>query len=207
MEEEDQEVEEPERPLKKLKQGYLDGETSSLNMSNTSMPAAPRGWPKEEPDELSETYCTKVNGTHRNAERKGNRPSSSNSLVHENGDPSHPSSTSKSPQSAPRKNAPRLPSHSMTLRDRGIGAASPQTPSKNKRPVPRSSSPAIQLKEPKVEPETVLSPEKKKTLKPKDELMTGDMPSLGVPSNKSRIGTSSFSGCTLLGCLLILLFD
>lgn len=186
MEEEDQEVEEPERPLKKLK---LDGEVSPLNTSLTSI----HGRPNEAPDKLSKTHCTELNGNQKNAERKGNQPSSSNSLVHENGDLSHPSSISKS-----QLRKTRLPSHSMTLRDRGTGAASPQTSSRNKRPVPKSSSPAIQLKEPKGEPETVLSPKKKESenhalLKPKDELSPGDMPCSEVPPNMSRIGMPSLS--------------
>lgn len=198
--EEDQEAEEPERLLKKLK---LDGEVSPLN---TSLNSSIHEWPNEETDKLSKTHCTELNGNQKNGEGNWNQPSSSNSLVHENGDLSHPSSISKSQQ---RKN--RLPSHSMTLRDRGAGAASPKTSSRNKRPVPRSSSPAVQLKEPKVEPETVLSPQNQKTenhalLKPKDELSPGDMPCSEVPPNMSRIGMPFLSWLHIVEVLIHSIF-
>lgn len=233
MEEEAQEAKEPERPLKRMKQGHLDGQNSSLNTSNTSMPAVSLVRPKDEPNELSKTHCSKMNGRgmeeppQKNAEittppplavmsqsrdrSKGKKPSSSNSLVHENGEPSNPCSISRSQQSPLLTNEPRLPSHPMRLRVRGTGVASLQTTSKDKRSVPKSSSHAVQLKEPKVEPDTMSSPKRKKTethalITPKDEPITNDMPCSKVPIVMGHIGMLSFSGCMLLGCLLILVF-
>lgn len=215
MEKEAQEAEELQRPLKMLRRGYLDGQTSSLNTSDTSMPPTPPVRPKEEPDKLSDTHCVKLNGTRgmeespqKNVERtmttplvvtshspgqsEGKQPTSSNSLVHEKGDPSHPNSINRSQQSARLTNASRLPSHPMRLRERGTGAASLSTPFKIKRPVPKSSSPAIRLKEPMVEPDTMLSPKKNKTgshalFKTKDEPISGDMPCSKVLFNMFRI--------------------
>ncbi|KAK4424934.1 hypothetical protein Salat_1687000 [Sesamum alatum] len=66
----------------------------------------------------------------------------------------------------------------MRLRDRRTGAVSPQIPSGEKRPIPDSSSRALRLKEPKVEPGVILSPKKRSNaslLKPKDEPVTEDM--------------------------------
>ncbi|KAH6766660.1 hypothetical protein C2S52_017643 [Perilla frutescens var. hirtella] len=231
LEEEAQEAEEPERPLKRLKRGYLGGQTSSLNTSNT-MPTAPVVRPKEEPDELSETHHTKLNdpqsteeSPQKNAGKtmmtplvvtsqslgrsNGQQPSSSNSLVHENGDPSHSSSIIRSQQSPQLTNEPRLPSHSMRLRDRGAGGASLSTPSKDKRPVPKSSSRAVQLKQPKVEPDTLLSPKKKKTashslVKPKDEPSTNDVPCSEVPvvMTLTHIDTSNGGDSMNKNCML-----
>lgn len=161
MEKEAQEDGELERPVKMLKQGYRDGQTSTLNMSNTSMLPTP-------PVFTSQSL----------GQSKGKQPSSSNSLVHEKGDPSHPSDINRSQQSVQQTNAPRLPAHPMRLRER---AASLQTPPKVKRPAPKSSSHALQLKEHNVGPDTVLSPEKNKKgshalFKTKDEPITGDLP-------------------------------
>ncbi|XP_047955276.1 probable inactive histone-lysine N-methyltransferase SUVR2 [Salvia hispanica] len=196
LEKEAREAEEPERPMKILKHGHLNHQTSSSSTSNTSMsPFRPK-----EPDKLSEMHCIKLNGTRgmeespqNNAKRKmvtplvvtsqsfgqskGKQPSSSNSLVNENGDPNHPSSINGSQKSVRQTNAPRIPSHPMRLRDRGAGAASLQTPS---RTVSKSSSHAIQQSEPKV-PDTVWSLEKDKIgndaiFKTKDAPTTDDEP-------------------------------
>lgn len=212
MEEEAQATEEPERPLKRLRRRYQNGQTSS-----SGIPRTPLVKPKEEPDELSETHRVKLNGPQGIAESpqhngqktmtkpqavtcqslgrsKGKQPISSKSLVpHERGDPSQPSSISSSQQSTRLRTESRTPSHPMRLRDRVTGAASLQIPSKEKRPVPESSSHAVPLKEPKVESDTLLSPENKNTashalIKPKDEPITDDMPCLEVPGVIFRTG-------------------
>ncbi|XP_057798192.1 probable inactive histone-lysine N-methyltransferase SUVR2 [Salvia miltiorrhiza] len=217
LEKEAQKSEELERPWKMLKREYLDGQTSSLNTSITSTPPTPPIRFKEEPDELSETHCIKLSGTRgmeeclrKNAEitmttpqvvmsqllgeSKGKQPSSSNSLVHENGDPSNPSSINKSQQIVRLTNSPRLPSHRMRLRERDTRSASLQTPTKVKRPVPKSSSHARQSEEPNVEPDTVLLPKNitgsHAFFKTKDEPITGDMPCSKVLVNMFHIDTS-----------------
>lgn len=211
----EEEAQEAERPLKRMKQGHLDGQNSSLNTSNSSMPAASLVHPKDEPDELSKTHCTKMNGRgmeeppQKNAEKKmtsplavmsqsrdrtkGKKPSSSNSLVCENDEPSNPCSISRSQQSPLLTDEPRFPSYPMRLRGRGTGVASLQTTSKDKRSVPKSSSHAVQLKEPKVEPDTMSSPKRKKTethalITPKDEPITNEMPFSRVPIVMGHIG-------------------
>ncbi|KAI3449818.1 hypothetical protein Pfo_006483 [Paulownia fortunei] len=210
LEEEAQATEEPEQPLKRLRLRYRDGQTSSSNMCNTSLPRTPLVRPKKEPDELPETHLPKLNGSQGimespqpNAENitieqqavacqslgknKGKQPISPKSLIlHERSDPCQPSSTSKSQQNTRLRTESRSHSHPMRLRDRGTRASSPQIPSREKRPVPESSSHTVRLKEPKVEPGIPLSPKKKSTashalIKPKDEPITDDMPSLEVP--------------------------
>ncbi|KAL0419721.1 UNVERIFIED_CONTAM: putative inactive histone-lysine N-methyltransferase SUVR2 [Sesamum radiatum] len=117
---------------------------------------------------------------------KGKQPVSPESLIlHERSDPSQPSSMSRSQENTQLIIESRSHSHPMRLRDRGTRAVSPQIPSREKRPVPDSSSHALRLKEPKVEPGIILSPKKRSNasqalLKPKDEPVTEDMACLEV---------------------------
>ncbi|KAL3644992.1 hypothetical protein CASFOL_010172 [Castilleja foliolosa] len=191
-EEAPQVTEEPEQPLKRLRLRYRDGQSSS-KPSSSSLSKTPQVIPKEEPSEMLETHPPKINGSQAivespqpNAENitssstgknKGKQPVSSKSLViHENSDPSQPSSVSKSSKSNQLRTETRSPPYSMRPRHRGTSAASPQKPSGGKRPAPESSSRTVRLKEPKVEPGVPLSSEKKDTAQalivPKDEPIT-----------------------------------
>ncbi|KAL6564509.1 hypothetical protein OROMI_015959 [Orobanche minor] len=188
-EEEAQIAEEPEQPLKRLRLRYRDGQTSS-KPSNSSLLETPLVRPKEEPNEESETHLPKIYGSQgivespqpnantsqSTGENKGKQPVSSKSLVlHENSDPSQPSSISKSQQTNQLRTESKSQSHPMRLRDRGTQAVSPQKPSRDKRPAPESSTRTVRLKEPKIEPGI----EKKDTairalIVPKDEPVTDD---------------------------------
>ncbi|GFP82956.1 histone-lysine n-methyltransferase suvr2 [Phtheirospermum japonicum] len=200
VEEEAQVTEEPEQPLKRLRLRYRDGQSSS-KPSSSSLPKTPLVIPKEEHNEIPETHPPKINGSQAIVEspqpiaeitspstgkNKGKQPVSSKTLViHENSDPSQPSSVSKSPKNNQLRTESRSQQHSMRLRDRGTSAASPQKPSGGKRPAPESSSRTVHLKEPKVEPGIPLSSEKKDTAQalivPKDEPITDDTPCLEAP--------------------------
>ncbi|KAL0287020.1 UNVERIFIED_CONTAM: putative inactive histone-lysine N-methyltransferase SUVR2 [Sesamum angustifolium] len=204
-----QATEEPERPLKRLRLRYRNGQTSSSSTPDTSVPRTPLIRPKEEPGELPEPHLPEVNGSQAivespqpNAENikskpqvvtrqsigknKGKQPVSPESLIlHERSDPSQPNSMSRSQENTQLIIESRSHSHPMRLRDRGTRAVSPQIPSREKRPVPDSSSHALRLKEPKVEPGVILSPKKRSNvsqalLKPKDEPVTEDMACLEV---------------------------
>ncbi|KAL2238714.1 UNVERIFIED_CONTAM: putative inactive histone-lysine N-methyltransferase SUVR2 [Sesamum indicum] len=208
-EEEAQATEEAERPLKRLRLRYRNGQTSSSITPDTSVPRTPLIRPKEEPGELRETRLPEVNGSQAIVEspqpnvenikskpqsvtrqsigkNKGKQPVSPESLiVHERSDPRQPSSISRSQENTQLIIESRSHSHPMRLRDRGTRAVSPQIPSREKRPVPDSSSNALRLKEPKVEPGVILSPKRRSNasqalLKPKDEPVTEDMACLEV---------------------------
>ncbi|KAG6400933.1 hypothetical protein SASPL_137778 [Salvia splendens] len=234
LEKEAREAEEPERPMKMLKHGHQNHQTSSSSTSYTSMSPTLPFCPKE-PDKLSEIHYIKLHGTRgmeespqNNAERKmatpvvvksqsfgqskGKQPSSSNSLVHENGDSNHASSIYGSQKSVRQTNAPRIPSHPMRLRDRGAGAASLQTPSRRrKKTVSKSSSHAIQQSEPNV-PDTVWSLEKDKIgndaiFKTKDEQITDDKPhishgrdSITKPTSLQYVRERSTTDATVVLC-------
>ncbi|KAL8547895.1 hypothetical protein ACS0TY_007271 [Phlomoides rotata] len=201
LEEEAQATEEPERPLKRSRQRPQDGQTSS-NTSNASMPGTPLVRPKEEPDELSETHLRKLNGPEGIVESpqhnvgktktkpqavshlapgssKGKQPISSKSLVlhdHDSGNPSQ----SRSNRSQKSTQLSTEYSHTMKLRDRGKGATSLQIPSREKKPVPESSSHAAPRKELKVEQNILPSSKKNKAatralIKPKDESIIDKM--------------------------------
>ncbi|KAK4407265.1 putative inactive histone-lysine N-methyltransferase SUVR2, partial [Sesamum angolense] len=186
-----QATEEPERPLKRLRLRYRNGQTSSSSTPDTSVPRTPLIRPKEEPGELPEPHLPEVNGSQAivespqpNAENmkskpqvvtrqsigknKGKQPVSPESLIlHERSDPSLPSSMSRS-----------------------------QENTQEKRPVPDSSSHALRLKEPKVEPGVILSPKKRSNasqalLKPKDEPVTEDMACLEVSGAITHPGVSN----------------
>ncbi|PIN05360.1 Histone-lysine N-methyltransferase [Handroanthus impetiginosus] len=210
LDEEAQAAEEPERPLKRLRRRYRDGQSSSSNAPSNSDPRIPLVRPKEEPNELPETCPPKLNAsqaieespqaTVENArvnsqgvrcqlagKNKGKQPISPNSLVVlEVCDPCQASGTSRSQQNTQSITESRSPSHPMRLRDRGKGTVSPQMPSRRKRSVPENSSLAVCLKEPKVEPGIDQSPQQKSIashtlIKPKDEPVTDDMPPPVVP--------------------------
>ncbi|KAI3461832.1 hypothetical protein Pfo_018495 [Paulownia fortunei] len=208
--EEAQATEEPERPLKRLRLRYRDGQNSSSNAPNSSIPMKLIVRPKEEPNELPETCLPKLNATQGIVEspqpntentrvdsqavtcqllgkNKGKQPISPKSLIAREGcDPCQPSGISRNQQNTQLITELRSPSHPMRLRDRGKGSVSPQIPSREKSSVPESSSYAVCLKEPKIEPGLVLSPKQKSIashalIKPKDEPITDDMPHLEVP--------------------------
>ncbi|KAK4482362.1 hypothetical protein RD792_009515 [Penstemon davidsonii] len=201
MQEEAQATEEPVRPLKRLRRKYQDGQTSSLNRSNAVVTRLPLVKPKEEPDELPETHLVKLNGSKGNVDspeptavksqavarqslckNKGKQPISPKALViHERGDHSQPSGISRSQQNTQLGTEPISPSYPMRLRDRRKVSDSPQNPSREKRPVPESSSHVVICKEPNVEPGIVKSPNQKTAashalITPKDEPVTDDMP-------------------------------
>ncbi|KAL3647701.1 hypothetical protein CASFOL_008669 [Castilleja foliolosa] len=201
-EEEAHVTEEPEQPLKRLRHRYRDGQSSS-KPSSSSLPKTTLVIPKEEPNEMTETHPQEINGPQAIVEspqpnaanikspstgkNKGKQPVSTNALViHENSDPSQPSSLSKSPKNNQLRAESRSQPYAMRLRDRGTSIISPQKPSGGKRPAPESSSRTARRKEPKVEPGIPLSSEKKDTgqalIVPKDEPVTNDTPCLEAPN-------------------------
>lgn len=192
MDEQAQATEEPQRPLKRLRLRYQDGQSSSSTAPNTSGPRLLLIRPKDEPSELPETCPPKLNvsqglveSPQPNSENtrvdpqilgknKGKQPISPKSLVaREVCNPCQPSGIGRSPP------------HPMRLRDRGQGSVSPQIPSREKRSVPESAPHAPCLKEP-IEPGTVLSLKQKSIAShpliiPKEEPVTDDMAHLEVP--------------------------
>ncbi|KAK6143969.1 hypothetical protein DH2020_020789 [Rehmannia glutinosa] len=177
LEEEALAAEEPERPLKRLRRRYRDGQSSSLNVPNSSVAKLPLVTPKEEPNELPETCLPKLNASQGVAESP--QPNAENTRVN-----------------TQVITKPRSPPHSIRLRDRGEGSVSPQIPSGKKRPVPESSSHAVSLKEPNVQPSIVLSPKHKSIashalIKPVDETITDDLPRLDVPISVINPDSSS----------------
>ncbi|KAG8389157.1 hypothetical protein BUALT_Bualt02G0199900 [Buddleja alternifolia] len=231
VEKEAQATEEPERPLKRLRRRYQNGQTSSLNTPGVTKTPLVR--PKEEPNELPETNPLKINGSQGILEspqprtenirtrsqarvselpgkNKGKQPVSPKSLsLQEKCDPSQPTGTSRSQQNTQLRTESRSQSHTMRLRDRGTGTLSSQIPCKEKTPVPESSSHALCLKEPKVEPGILLSPKRKRTanhalIVPKDEPVTSDMLPLDVPiatvhSDNTNEGDSSHRNGKICG--------
>ncbi|KAK4441560.1 putative inactive histone-lysine N-methyltransferase SUVR2 [Sesamum alatum] len=208
LEEEPQATEEPERPLKRLRLRYRDGQSSSASMPDSSVRRAPLVRPKEEPNELPET-CLLKNASQGIAEtpqpsagnrrvnsqaascpllgkRKGKQPISSKSLVASEGcEPRLPSSIERNQQTTQLITETRAP-QPIGLRNRGKGSDSPQIPSGEERSVPESSCLALCLKEPKVEPGILLSPKEKSSgyhalIKPKDEPVTDVSLTLEVP--------------------------
>ncbi|KAL3850001.1 hypothetical protein ACJIZ3_011883 [Penstemon smallii] len=201
-----QATEEMGRPLKRLRLKNRGGQSSS----HTGVTKTPLVRPKEEPEELPETLPLKLNGSHGMAESshpdaentrakqqavtcqspgkdKEKEPISPKSLVaQENGDPCQPSGTSGNQHNTPLRTEPVSTSHPMRLRDRVKGSVSPQISSKERRPLLGSSSHAVHLQEPRVEPGIVLSPKQKSAatpplIKPKDEPLADDMPLLVIP--------------------------
>ncbi|KAL0418613.1 UNVERIFIED_CONTAM: putative inactive histone-lysine N-methyltransferase SUVR2 [Sesamum radiatum] len=208
LEEEAQATEEPERPLKRLRLRYRDGRSSSVRMPESSVRRTPLVRPKEEPSELPETCPLKINasqgseGCEPSAENKKvnsqaascplpgkskeKQPMSSKSLVAIEGcEPCRPNSIERNQQNTQLITETRAP-QPIGLRDRGKGSDYPQIPSGEQRSVPESSSQALCLKEPKVEPGIVLSPKEKTSgchalIKPKDEPVTDVFLPLEVP--------------------------
>ncbi|KAL2556407.1 putative inactive histone-lysine N-methyltransferase SUVR1 [Forsythia ovata] len=198
--------EEAERPLKRLRLRYQEGQPSSHTTSNASLPVTPLIIPKEEKDELPGTRPlnqnqspSTVDSPRANAgntlqvvacqslgKNKGKQPVSPKALmVQERCDPSQLISVDKGKQKTPLRTEPSPVSHSMRLRDRGKGTVSPQAPSGGKRSVSERLSDAVRIKEPKVVPDIVLSPKEKATasqalIKPKDEPITDDTPQLNI---------------------------
>ncbi|GFP85397.1 histone-lysine n-methyltransferase suvr2 [Phtheirospermum japonicum] len=115
MDEEAQAAEEElDRPLKRLRRKYQDGQGSSLNAPESSVPKMPLIMPKEEPNYLPETRLP----------NPSDRKHKSVQPANEGCDLSQPS---------------RSPSHPTSLRDRGKGFVSPQTTSSmEKSPVPET---------------------------------------------------------------------
>ncbi|XP_011083058.1 probable inactive histone-lysine N-methyltransferase SUVR2 [Sesamum indicum] len=209
LEEEAQATEEPERPLKRLRLRYRDGQSSSVSMPESSVHRTPLVRPKEEPNELPETCPLKLNASQGRAgtpqpsaeNRKvnsqaascplpgkstGKQPISSKSLVATDGcEPCWPSSIDLNHQDTQLITETRAP-QPIGLRDRGKGSDYPQIPSGEERSVRESSRHAVCLKEPKVEPGIILSPKEKSSgchalIKPKDEPVTDVFLPLEVP--------------------------
>ncbi|KAL0461075.1 UNVERIFIED_CONTAM: Histone-lysine N-methyltransferase SUVR4 [Sesamum latifolium] len=209
LEEEAQATEEPERPLKRLRLRYRDGQNSSVSMPESSVRRTVLVRPKEEPNELPETCPLKLNASQGIAgtpqpsgeskkvnsqaascplpgKSKGKQAISSKSLVASEGcEPCWPSSIERNQQNTQLITETRAP-QPIGLRDRGKGSDYPQIPSGEERSVPESSRHALCLKEPKVDPGIVLSPKEKSSgchalIKPKDEPVTDVFLSLEVP--------------------------
>lgn len=218
MEEEAQANEEPERPLKRLRLKYRDGQSSS-GATHSSVSKMLLVRPKEEPEELPQTCPPMLNvsqgtmespqpnaeNTSVNAQsvpcqsrgkRKGKQPISPSSLIAHEGDEScQPSGIGRNQQNITE---PRSPSpHAMSLRDRGKRSVSPQILSREKRLVPLSASNPVLHEEPTVAPGVVLPSQEKSiashsVIIPKDEPVTDDMPLVEVPIAVIYPGMSSF---------------
>lgn len=188
LEEQAEEAEGSIQPLRRLRRGYQDGQSSSA-AATASGPKTPLIAPKDEPTELPDTCLPEVyasqglvespqpidenirTGPRLHSKNKGEQPITPESLVdHETCQPS----------------SVRSPSHAMTLRDRGKQSASPQTLTGEKRSLPHSSPQATHNKKLKIVRGTVPAPKKKRAsnyplIIPKDEPVTDDVPEFVLP--------------------------
>ncbi|KAL7151642.1 hypothetical protein ABFS83_04G045400 [Erythranthe nasuta] len=217
LEEEVHATEEPEQPLKRLRRRYQDGQTSSLNTSNAGKQRTAPVKSKKELDgantpklnekevmvespkhnEENTTIHTRAATSESVGKSKGKQPISPEPLVvPERCDPSGPSSTTGSQRKTRSRIEYGSQSHPMRLRERGKGVVYVHTPSRKKRRAPESSSHAVPLKESETEPSIPLSPKNKSNascdlIKPKDEPITSDVPSLEVPGANVHPDTSN----------------
>lgn len=188
MEEQAEVAEESIQPLKRLRRGYQDGQSSSA-AGTASSPKTPLITPKDEPTELPDTCLAEVyasqglvespqpiaenarTGPQLHSKNNGEQPIYLESLVdHETCQPSSVGS----------------PSHPMKLRDRGKQPVSPQTSTWEKRSLPPSSPQATHNKKWKIVRGTVPAPKKKRVsnyplIIPKDEPVTDDIPEFVLP--------------------------
>ncbi|KAK9282232.1 hypothetical protein L1049_005146 [Liquidambar formosana] len=186
LEEEAQVHDEPERPLKRLRLRYQEGQVSP-SLGNNSNP--------RQSQDITESSQVNVGNlrvvdsqpvsspTH--LRNRGKQPVSPKSLaVQERSDLSQPCATVH-PCATKRTESDSL-SPQIRIRDKGKEPLSPQIPPREKRLFSERSSHAVRFKEPKVEPGIVLLPKKKvpdahALIKPKNEPFTDDMPQFEVP--------------------------
>lgn len=222
MEEEAQATEEPVRPLKRLRRRPQDGQTSSLNTANASMPRSPHVRPNKE---VSETHSGKLKGPEGIVESPqhnvgktttkpqavtrlapGKQPISSKSLVlhdHESGNPCQ-SSINRSQKSTQLITED---GHMMKLRDRGKKAASLQIRSREKNPIPKSPSHVVPLKDLKVELNFPSSSKKNKStthalIKLNDEPIIDKMQRSAEPDVIISTGMPFVSSCDTIRMLI-----
>ncbi|KZV55532.1 histone-lysine N-methyltransferase SUVR2 [Dorcoceras hygrometricum] len=171
-------TDEPERPLKRLRLRYQEGQTSSIN--NPSAPETPLIIPKEEPDVLPENQPLNQNASQNMVEasqptagntigksqtgmlqslgeNKGKQPASS-SMAHERGDPCLPSDSHGHCVNTPLTFESISPSHSMQLLDKGKGSLFP-IPKKGS--VSDNSMAVMHLKGPDIDSDTFQSLKRK----------------------------------------------
>ncbi|KAL6968934.1 hypothetical protein U1Q18_020398 [Sarracenia purpurea var. burkii] len=206
MDEEAQVHEEPERPLKRLRLRYQEGQvTPSPGNSSPSVGATSLRQPKREEAELPETRQL-PQGTielpHPTNERigAGSHPLSSQPSVRNNGKqvilpksssgqerfgPSQPGATDRTQAVVTNRIESGSVSHPICLREKGKEPLSPQIVSRDKKAISGSSHNALRLKEPMVEHGVVLLSKQvnnsQALIKPKDEPFTEDMPHFEVP--------------------------
>ncbi|XP_073140489.1 probable inactive histone-lysine N-methyltransferase SUVR2 [Henckelia pumila] len=174
-------IEEPERPLKRLRPRYQEGQTSPIN--NSSVPRTPLIIPKEEPDVLPENQHLNLNQSQSTVEpsqpvtdgnpivksqggtvqslgkNKGKQPVSPNlSIAHERCDPCRPSDSHGRHKITSLRIESKSPSGSMQPLDKGKGSLSPIPEDGS---VSDNSMVAVHLKESNVEPDTFHSLKRK----------------------------------------------
>ncbi|KAG8370840.1 hypothetical protein BUALT_Bualt13G0025200 [Buddleja alternifolia] len=182
LEEEAQATEEPERPLKRLRLRYRDGQTSSSNPSCSRVFKTPLAKPNKEPNELPESSPPKLNAPLAIVESpqpnvENTRVVKSQSLGKNKGKQPISPKPAHEENNTPLVNESRSPSYPMRLTDRGKESLSPQIPSLEKMSAPKSSSHALCLKEPPKQQDTA----NHDLIKSNDEPITDGIPCLEAP--------------------------
>ncbi|XP_057965045.1 probable inactive histone-lysine N-methyltransferase SUVR2 isoform X2 [Malania oleifera] len=209
LEEEAQMHDEPERPLKRLRLRYQDGQVSSpIGNSGPSLAETSFRKPKAEEAEQPDTSSRQqLQGRRESPEpnvrnigvqpqpvspqphlrNKGKQPVSPKLLaVQQDSDTSQQCAGGGTQSCASKRTEPDLLSSQTRLKDKGKEPVSSQISPREKRLTSERSHHALQFKEPKHEPGIVLLPKQKMPdicalIKPKDEPFTDEMAQYEVP--------------------------